>query len=88
MTLRKIVAPNDGTFTPRWTWRSKLIARLMGLRKRGSVVLLGTEGNRLLVVITTLDKEVVAQCAVHHDLMDALIDQAKVADAHRRLAND
>src|SRR5574338_1096716 len=72
VTSRKIVAPNDGVFVPRWSWRSRLISRFMGLHRRGSVVLLGTEEDKILVVITTLDKEVVAMCAVPPVLVDAL----------------
>lgn len=76
---------------PYSTWRSRLVHRIMrrGRKEYHHKLFFGEKGGDVLLLITTHEGEIVAQChVVNPDLLVNLIEHVNNANAQAKLVND
>lgn len=81
--------PNDPL--PYGSWRSRLVHRFMrrGRKDYHHKLFFGEKGGDVLLLITTHEGEIVAQChVVNPDLLVNLIEHVNNASAQAKLVND
>lgn len=88
--LRVFVAEGE-TGTPYSTWRSRLVHRIMrrGRKDYYHKLYFGEKNGDVLLLITTPDGEIFAQCqVVNPDLLEGLLQNVKNAQAQARLVTE
>jgi hypothetical protein len=56
--------------------------------RKGSALILGSNGNKVIFLVTTLDHEVIGECWITSEQLENVIEQAQQVRAYGKLINE